>query len=297
MTTVSEANFMTNRDFLKINPTKAEQRNTLGRTPLLQAAADGYLMAVKTLVEQTGVDKSYVKSYKTDNESMAIHLAADNGHVDVVAYFVNLDKKLVEAKDKDGNMALGRAAYKGQKAVVEYLIKQGADIEAKGYRGRTAIMRAAAKGHCQVIDTLVTNGADIDAVSSDEDLNKGAIHFAAVFGHTETVRQLVALDPKQVSKTNKHGENALMYAAIGGHVGVIEYFVEKLQQSIDTRGRYGRTPLMSAARYGHKEAVEYLEKSGADTTTVDDNGETASDLATKFDEFIQAQTKTRHDGH
>ena len=56
--------------------------------------------------------------------------------------------------------ALYSAARNGHKAVVAYLLEQGADQNARGFFGATALHWAAINGHCGTVELLLERGAD-----------------------------------------------------------------------------------------------------------------------------------------
>ena len=64
------------------------------------------------------------------NSHFLIHVAAQEGHLNIVEYLVN-QKADINAKDKDKWTPLHCAAEKGHLSVVEYLVNQKADINAK----------------------------------------------------------------------------------------------------------------------------------------------------------------------
>jgi ankyrin repeat protein len=65
----------------------------------------------------------------------------------------------------DGGMpVVALAAMKGHAAVVDALVKAGADLAAKDKAGATALMYAAAQfGHNDVVQSLIAAGADVNA--------------------------------------------------------------------------------------------------------------------------------------
>jgi ankyrin repeat protein len=76
----------------------------------------------------------------------------------VVALGVN-----VEERDANGLMALHCAAEHGHVEVLRVLLELGADKQAKASRGGTALHAAAFNGHVEAIKALVQMGADKDA--------------------------------------------------------------------------------------------------------------------------------------
>nr|WP_246168641.1 ankyrin repeat domain-containing protein [Wolbachia endosymbiont of Ctenocephalides felis wCfeT] len=61
----------------------------------------------------------------------------------------------IYAKDKYGSTPLHFAAEKGNKEIVELLIKAGADVSAKDYLGTTPLLSAIENGHIECSKTLI----------------------------------------------------------------------------------------------------------------------------------------------
>ena len=131
----------------------------------------------------------------------------------------------LEAKNEYGYTALMCAAMRGKKDVVEYLVKNGAEVNATDEDGGTALMEAAWQGRKDVVEVLIKKGADLEA-------------------------------------KNKEGRTALIIAAYWGKKDVVEYLV-KNGAEVNTKNKWGRTALMFAAMRGKKDVVEYLKAYGA----------------------------------
>lgn len=74
---------------------------------------------------------------------------------------------LINAKDADGKIPLGKAAASGHLAAVKYLIANGANIGAKYAWNRTALHAASEGGHKSVVEFLLSQGADVNAKDYD----------------------------------------------------------------------------------------------------------------------------------
>lgn len=60
----------------------------------------------------------------------------------------------VNARDKNGDTPLHRAAFRGHKDIVELLVAKGADVDAKDKGGRTPADEAGRRGHRDIIQLL-----------------------------------------------------------------------------------------------------------------------------------------------
>ena len=107
-----------------------------GITPLQIAAQEGYNDCVEGLLH-AGVDL-----YVETKLGTALHLAAKNGHLQVVQALVNYDHNILDVKNSDGWYPLHVAAGQGHSECVQYMILKGSDISAtvgKDARKRNAL--------------------------------------------------------------------------------------------------------------------------------------------------------------
>ncbi|KAL7751917.1 ankyrin repeat-containing protein [Sorochytrium milnesiophthora] len=97
----------------------------------------------------------------------ALHMAAANGHADVVQYLLeHLATPDVNARNSGGNTALHWCAVNGHLQVAEMLIKAGASVTAKNDAGKTPIYDAQLNGHEKVVDMLLQHVSAEEAESA-----------------------------------------------------------------------------------------------------------------------------------
>lgn len=113
-------------------------------------------------------------------------------------------------RNQHGDTALRIAALHGQLATVRDLVQAGAQVNMPGW---TPLIYAAFNGHTDVVDYLLRQGADVNAVS---DADATALMVAARNGHLETARRLLAADAEP-NHINDQGETAVDWALNGGH--------------------------------------------------------------------------------
>ena len=121
---------------------------------------------------------------------------------------------------------LSLAATNGNAAILELLLKAGANPNAMQSEGETALMTAARTGIPAAVTTLLAHGADVNA------------------------------------KESWRGQTALMWAAAEGHADTIQVLLEAGAQ-INARSNAGWTALLFAAREGKIPAVKTLLAGGA----------------------------------
>ena len=93
---------------------------------MLLACERGQLSSVKHLVKYG----AFVKDSQMINESTPLHMAANNGHLDIIQYLVSLGANINEI-DSYGNYVFQIACEFGYFEIVEYLVKYGCDINGK----------------------------------------------------------------------------------------------------------------------------------------------------------------------
>jgi ankyrin repeat protein len=172
----------------------------------------------------------------------------------------------VNARDEWGNTALMAAALNADAAVVELLLKAGAEGSATNKAGATALLRAATDE--QKVRLLVDHNADIKARSQ---LGNTALHLAArQHGSVRTVKLLLDKGA-EVNATNIYGATALMAAAAAEDLDTIRLLLDRgadvnARPNLDGDGFIwggGRTALMWAAFRGNERLIKLLLARGA----------------------------------
>ena len=139
----------------------------------------------------------------------AAHKAASAGNVDALKA-AQASGESLNATDSDGTTPLHLAAYKGQKATVDFLLAQeGILKDPADKRGMTPLMLAAGAGHAEVVRSLLKAGEDPKRTAAD---GATALHRAAAQGNLEVVGLLLeaGADP---ALTDSRGKTA---AALAG---------------------------------------------------------------------------------
>ena len=108
-----------------------------------------------------------------NNGATVLHLAAENGHADVVKILVDEGADVAAAYRQSGgsmsgSTALHWAARLGHEGVVTILLDAGADVDAKKRWGGTALHDAARGGHVGVLRILLDVGADLAAIDFED---------------------------------------------------------------------------------------------------------------------------------
>jgi ankyrin repeat protein len=185
--------------------------------------------------------------FSAPSGSSSVLLAAYYGHAELVEIFVrhgvkldvfeasatgNLERVrellkegagLVNAFAADGFFPLGLAAFFGHRAIVEFLLKNGAEVNTASRNAQkvTSLHGAVARRDVEIVKTLLKYGADPNAM---QERGFVPLHDAAANGNLALVQLLV-----------KHGAR------------------------VDVKAEDGKTPGDMATERGHKEVAEWLE--------------------------------------
>lgn len=185
-----------------------------------------------------------------------------------------------DVTDYSGNTPLIMASQFGKPKVVQFLIKQGANINAKNKGQATPLIMAAKQGHTKVIEILLNNGAEIG--HQDEYDNKSALAYAAERGYPGIV-ELLTESGADVDKQYEGGLTPLIMAAGDGHADVVKVLIEQ-GAKLDIQTRSGLTALMACPKQFSSTVaddrnllgcVKHLVKAGASLEIEDEDGKTA----------------------
>ncbi|KAJ4268430.1 hypothetical protein NW762_002493 [Fusarium torreyae] len=146
-----------------------ETKDSSSHTPLFWAAKKKNEATAQLLLDK-GAD---VKPDETGQ--ILLSLFAASGRTDTMRLLI--DKGVdVKTGDKFGQMPLLIAAQRGDVAMVQPLLEEGADIRMIGDKeGCTALTRAVHAGDKAMVQLLLENGADIEAKTDEGDLTPLAL--------------------------------------------------------------------------------------------------------------------------
>jgi len=154
------------------------------------------------------------------------------------------------------------AAQKGDRAAVQKLVQQKADVNAAQVDGATALHWAVYRDEPQLADVLIRAGANVKAANSE---GVTPLSMAALYGNAAMLDRLIkaGADAKQLGP---NGETMVMLAARNGNPQAVTVILEA---GADVNAREpirGTTALMWAVEQKHPEAVKVLLAAGADPT-------------------------------
>lgn len=184
------------------------------------------------------------------------------------------------AAGKPPMLPVHAAAYRGNLAAIERLMKEGADPGARDSHGRTALHVATFARQREAVRALVRTGADPNALESDR---YDAVTIAAVADDEQTLGVLLDLGASAKNVTSRYDGTALIAAAHLGHDGVVRRLIAA-GAPLDHVNNLHWTAVIEAVVLGnggarHVAALKALVDAGADLSLTDRNGATPLALA------------------
>ena len=162
---------------------------------------------------------------------------------------------------------LGFAIQENNLEVVNFLIKQGADVNLDGFYGdpkfysleRKPISLATLQGNKEITELLIKNGADINAGK--------ALNIAAREGNKEIAELLIKngadIDAKAKKDLRGRTETPLMSACKMGRKEIVDLLIKK-DANVNAKDENDETPLIYAAKEGNIEIINLLKSAGAE---------------------------------
>ncbi|GFF47445.1 ankyrin repeat protein [Aspergillus udagawae] len=188
-----------------------------------------------------------------------IHLAAFNGHKDVVKKFIAEFQTTIDQTDNKKMNALTWASLRGHRDVVELLLENGANVNTPVGIFGNALHASSSQGHDTIAQLLLERGADVNAESGEYGT---ALQAAASQGHDKTVKTLLEWKANVNAESGEYG-TALQTASSRGYDHVVMMLL-KQGATVNTEGGFFGTALAAASYSGHDKIVELLLNWGAD---------------------------------
>jgi ankyrin repeat protein len=264
------------------------QRLFKSNTKFLFAAANGNILEVKRVLA-SGAGPDVVDHANIDGET-ALHIAAKNGHTEIVRLLCDFGVNLNANATRSGASPLHYAVRYHQIAVVKLLLDYGALV-------KRALLDISINEDCRELLELLLNSMEhpkrwheyilfkatsgkrkgiIEAVLDwrlSSNLRSGSeiLEIAIQGGDSSILLQLLGggLDPCHVSSTD--GVSCLSRAARRGNESMVQALIS-YGADPQVTDISGKTPLHEAAHWGSLEAMQLLIESGGDVNALDGHG-------------------------
>jgi ankyrin repeat protein len=185
------------------------------------------------------------------------------------------DKANVNATQGDGATALHWAAHWDDLATADLLIAAGANLNAKNDYSATPLSLACTNGNPAMVEKLLAAGANPNLASA---VGETPLMRCARTGNADAVKALLAKKALIAARTTEQGQTALMWAVSQKHPEAADVLI-KAGADIKARSKAGFTPLLFAARVGDVGSAKVLLAAGADVNEKAPNGMTPLVLA------------------
>uniref|UniRef100_A0A915ADP6 Ankyrin repeat and sterile alpha motif domain-containing protein 1B n=1 Tax=Parascaris univalens TaxID=6257 RepID=A0A915ADP6_PARUN len=184
------------------------------------------------------------------NGYTVLHLAALQGHAEVIKILLDVDSNMLNAKDRRGCLPVHLAAWNGHVEAVQVLIDAEPDsVDAVNNAKESPLHLSAQHGHGKVVTALLAKHADARLRNARAET---ALDIAARLGKANVCRLLICNCPELALQSA--AECSSTDSGRSRHVAQVAY------------------PLHAAARHGHIDCLQILCQSGFDLDYVTEEG-------------------------
>ncbi|MEE9422940.1 MAG: ankyrin repeat domain-containing protein [Gammaproteobacteria bacterium] len=257
-------------------------KDKTGNTALNYAVSYGASSSVYKLIKRasdayTGAHENENSQF-TDSRSVTtlMEAAASNNHSQIQQLLKT--GSAINARDKNGYVALVHAIKSASCKASQTLIESGADINALDNKKRTPLMIAAESGNNACLSELLQAGASFDYIALD---GSTAVSIAVKKGNMEAVDHFISY----AEDFSERGGKALLEALIISDSKLTPTMTEKLitgGANINFRDAKGHFPLSLAARHNRIDIAKQLLIHAADINKTDYLGRSALLYAAQY---------------
>ena len=249
-----------------------DSRNATGRTVLMNAALNGNVQAVKSIMER-GADPSLM-----DNSGWnTLHLAAQGGDTDIIS-LIHTHLRNIESKTGEGETPLMVAAWHGKLHAVKWFLEKGATVACECNDGWNTLHCAAQGGDTDIISLIHTHLPNIESKTGE---GETPLMVAALNGKLHAVKWFLEKGATVACECN-NGWNTLHCAAYCGDPDIIDLILTQLPD-IESKTGNGETPLIIAVLHGKLQGVKCLLERGANPSAKDNDGQDSLHHALSLD--------------
>jgi ankyrin repeat protein len=244
-----------------------------GVLPLEQCARFGRYEFFKELLAQ-GAD---INTNPGENAYDLMLFACSGGNLDIVKYLESQGSSLDVAGSDNKNAALF-AAESGSIEMFNYVTSHGVDPHAKTMFDEDVAMFSASATSLKLFDFLVSEGYSLDNKNSNGE------NFLFYATSDENLCTLIAKHKDKITALTSDNTNLLTHAVLFSYLQSLKMLIETKLFDVNNQDDEGNTALMLSIREGtDEEVIHLLIDNGADLSLKNDEGETAYDIAMRFE--------------
>lgn len=210
-----------------------------GLTPLMKMVKAHAINSVKMLLE-AGAD--YNASISLGSHNTALHIAAGNSNRPAIMQVLLKHGANMEVKNSAGHTPLVLAALNNCNAMVDCLVRHGADINAQDKNGHTALMTCVIKLKIPQVEMLLKNGADVHFLHPQSGMQ--AVHFAAELPNT-SIMTLLLDGGADINSLGNQQKSAVDFAVTAGNSAMVELLCQRGGKTISESLRDSLTEVIT----------------------------------------------------
>ena len=222
-----------------------------GNTALHVAAENGNVDIVKEIVKASG---HAIINKKNGAKETALFIASKNNNIEVIKYLTKRSK--ASSSSSDGTPLLISAAA-GHLECSKVLLDNGASYTEKDKWERTLVFIAAAEGRDKYLDQILMRPQARLLVNLKDSQNNTACHVAAHKGNARVIDILIAYGADVRGKNDKE-QTPMHLAVLAGNDGILKSLYQADPKLVAERDENSDIPLHIAASQGWFKCVKTL---------------------------------------
>ncbi|CAI7647886.1 unnamed protein product [Penicillium discolor] len=188
----------------------------------------------------------------------SIHLAAYNGHTQVLHRLLATGESNINSADSTGSTAVMYASLNGHHEAVQQILSHGADVNIRNRKSSNVLYAACSRGYYEIVQMLLEHGADANAMG---EANGYALQAASAKGYDKIVQILIEYGA-DVNSYGGHCCNPLFAAYYYGHFSTMRILL-KHGADVNVRRQYYGNTLQAICGAGDVKTMRMLLEHGA----------------------------------
>ncbi|KAG8050525.1 hypothetical protein GUJ93_ZPchr0009g2090 [Zizania palustris] len=239
----------------------AARQNQDGETALYVSAEKGNAEVVHEILKGCDLQSAGIKA---NNSFDAFHIAAKQGHLDVLKELLQAFPSLAMTTNSVNATALDTAATQGHIGIVNLLLETDASLaRIARNNGKTVLHSAARMGHVEVVTSLLNKDPGIGFRTDKK--GQTALHMASKGQNAEILLELLKPDVAVIHVEDNKGNRPLHVATRKGNTIIVQTIISVEGVEINAINRAGETAFAIAQKLGNEELSNILREAGGET--------------------------------